>query len=102
MLIRIHELAEDGRPVRYTGEYLEGVSALAIIERMLINPFCTDKTPRDFMERVLRQIGHGGFPLVDNEADAADDFVTFLEKEGYVEVTYQMPEYETREMVEKK
>lgn len=83
MIIRLHDLAPDGEPVPYSGEYCAGPSAIAIVERLTLTPFTSQLTPMDYMRRVLERIGQAEYKLPDEPADAAARFLMRLTSLGY-------------------
>ena len=77
MRIRIYETDFEGNPVRCTGEFFSGPSALAIVEAMQMNPFSASLEPLAFMRQVLDRIGQKDFELTGPPEKAA---VVFLQR----------------------
>ena len=83
MKIRIYETDFEGNPVKYTGEFFSGNSALAIVEAMKMNPFSASLEPLAFMRQVLDGIDQADFELTEPQEKAAIVFLQRLTVLGY-------------------
>jgi len=81
MKIQIHETDFDGKPVAFTGEYIEGANATEIVEAMKMNPFQIDLTVEEYMRKILDKIGQQAYILT--EDDAPLEFLNLLAKLNY-------------------
>lgn len=85
MQIRIYETDFEGHPVECTGEYFSGLTALAIVEAMKMDPFNAGLAPVEFMRQLLYAIEQKNFPLADDPEKAAVAFLQRLSALGYAE-----------------
>lgn len=96
MKIRIYETDFEGHPVECTGEYFSGPNALAIVERMKMDPFNASFAPLEYMQHVLESIGLQKKVLSRVPEQAASTFLQILEENKYaVFIDDNAPEYFT-------
>ena len=96
MKIRIYETDFDGRPVDCTGEFFSGPTALAVVERMQMNPFQNHLTAQEFMGQLLVTIGEKEFSLPEDPEKAAQAFLQKLTALGYAEFALDKGELDTQ------
>lgn len=83
MRIRIYETDFEGNPVDCTGEFLQGATALAIVEKMQMNPFTASLKPLDFMQQTLNKISENEVILPNDEEQGASIFLQKLATLGF-------------------
>ena len=94
MRIRIYETDFEGNPVRCTGEFFSGPSALAIVEAMQMNPFSASLEPLAFMRQVLDRIGQKDFDLAGPPEKAVIVFLQRLTALGFAGYDLEADELE--------
>lgn len=86
MTVCIYYCDEDGNPVKGTGEFFSGDSALGVIEALKNNPFQMHLTAHEYMQNILAGIDAQGVELPENPEQAAMVFLQTLASQGYAEI----------------
>ncbi len=95
MKIRIYETDFEGNPVDCTGEFLQGATALAIVEKMQMNPFTASLKPLEFMQQTLNKISKNEFILPNDESQGASIFLQKLATLGFANFEIDADELDT-------
>ncbi len=95
MKIRIYETDFEGNPVDCTGDFFAGATALAIVEKMQMNPFTASLKPHDFMRQTLDKIGEKEFILPKDEEQGASIFLQRLATLGFANFEIDADELDT-------
>lgn len=85
MKILIRATTPTGVPVPEGGDTLDAADALALVAQMRAQtPFTARLGTRDYMVGVLAGVEGRAAPLPDDPAEAADDFLLRLAKQGLI------------------
>ena len=95
MRIRIYETDFEGNPVDCTGEFLQGATALAIVEKMQMNPFTASLKPLEFMQGILNRIDKNKFILPNDDEQGATMFLQRLTALGFANFEIDADELDT-------